>query len=180
MNIQKLPLTIDDTPYTIDTYSLFTMDNEEAIMDDGKTYDDYEWEYDNKGYVQALADNWLKLMRGNIIDPVILAIESDGPAYSPREYNFKTDNAPISITIDRDALNAYIETNKEKYEKEKRHSYDGYIWLGEEIDNMLMFYLENESIKLYSTEDYYMDQREQVSEYEYMSNTLIEPETPAT
>jgi len=171
--MNKKEMTIIDTPYTIDTYNTFTLDNEEALMDEGKTYDDYEWEYDHKGYVQALADNWEVLMRENILDDIIKNITVTGKAHSPREYNFTTDNAPIAIEYDQEALHAYIEAHKEQYEAEKRHSYDGYMWLGEEEDNMLMWYMETVSTKLYRTVDYYMDQRDDVIEYEYMSNTLI-------
>lgn len=171
--MNKKEMTIIDTPYTIDTYNTFTFDNEEVFMEDGKTYDDYEWEYDHKGYLQALADNWEKLMRENILDDIIKNITVTGEAYSPREYNFTTDNAPITIEYDPEALHAYIEAHKEQYEAEKRRDYDGYMFLGDEEDNMLMWYMETVSTKMYSPEDYYMDQRDNVSEYEYISNTLI-------
>lgn len=166
-------MSISDTPYTIDTYSTFTMDGDEASIEDGKTYDDYEWEYDKKGYVQALAENWQKLMRENILNEVILNVTVTGPASSPREYNFKTDNAPIDIEYNAEKLSAYIEANRAKYDEEKRKSYDGYMWLGEEIDNMILWYLETVSAKVYTTDSYFMDQCDEVSEYEFIGSTLI-------
>ena len=52
------------TPYTIDTYSTFTMDNEEDYVieslseESGRelTYDDIDWTYDHKGFVQLRKD----------------------------------------------------------------------------------------------------------------------------
>lgn len=165
----KIDLSIVDTPYTIDTYSTFTMDDDENMIEDGKTYDDYEWEYNSKEYVQALAENWQVLMRENILDPIIKNITVTGSAYSPREYNFTTDNAPVSIEYDQEALHAYINKNKERYNKEKRHSYDGYIWLGDDEDAMIIWYMETVSTCQFSTDDYFMDQRDKVSAYEYIS-----------
>ena len=171
-NMTTRELSTLDTPYTLDTYNTFSLDCEEALIDDGKTYDDYEWEYDIENYLQALADNWGKLMRANILDNVLKNITVTGKAYSPREYNFTTDNAPIAIEYDQEALHAYIEAHKEQYEAEKRRSHDGYMWLGEEEDNMIMWYLSTVSASLYSIGSYILDQYDDVSECEYVSGML--------
>lgn len=168
----EIELTISDTPYSIDTYSLFAFDCEDLLIDDDKTYDDYEWKYDTKNYIQSLADNWLALMNDNIIDTVILSITSDGPAFSPREYNFRTDNAPITIEYNATALHQYIDTNHSSFLKEKRYSSDGYVWLGTDEDAMILFYLETASTKLYPTESYILDQYENVSQYDYVEHTI--------
>lgn len=182
MKTTTLKMSITDTPYTIDTYSTFDLDSaDEFIMENIKedhpeltdiSYDDIDWTYDNKGYVQALADNWLKLMKEHIKDAIILDITSDGPAYSPREYNFTTDSAPVSFTIDQEALEAYIALHKEAYEREKHRSYDGYMWLGDELDNMFLFYIEKESTQAYTIDHYLTDQYEQVDAYEFAEGVL--------
>lgn len=162
-----------DTPYTLDTYATFTLDCEESLMDEGKTYEDYEWEYDTKEYLAALAANWEKLMTANILDKVILSVTVTGAPTSPREYNFTTDSAPISITYNPAALQEYIAANQAHYKENKRHSVDGYMWLGDETDAQLIYYMENESTRIYSTDNYVMDQYENVPEYEYVYGKLI-------
>lgn len=172
-NMKTRELSTLDTPYTLDTYATFPIDCEDQIIDDGKTYEDYEWEYDIENYLQALADNWEKLMRANILDNVLKNITVTGKATSPRFYNYTTDSAPITIEYDEKALHAYIDAHRAEYEAKKRRSYDGYMWLGEEEDAMLIWYMETVSTKLYSTEAYMIDQYEDVPQYEYVSGSLI-------
>ena len=142
-------------------------------MDDGKVYDDYEWEYDYVGYLQALANNWQVLMSDNILDSVIENITITGAPISPREYNFWTDRAPIEIEYNETALQSYIEANREQYEKEKRRDHPGYWWLGDERDAEMIWYMEHASTVLYPTNTYVTDQYDKVNDYEYVSNTLI-------
>lgn len=180
MNKQTWTASNLDTPYTLDTYSTFNLDCEEQLMDEGKTYDDYEWEYDTKNYLAALAENWQKLMRENILDSVILSITVAGAPSSPNYYNFTTDSAPIEIEYDLEALAAYIAAHRAYYDDNKRHSYDGYMWLGEDIDAQIIYYLENESTKLYPVDTYIMDQYEDIPQYEYVTMTEKQPETTAS
>lgn len=164
-----------DTPYTLDTYTTFSLDCEEQLVDEGKTYNDYEWEYDTEGYLASLAQNWQKLMRKNIIDDVIISVTVTGAPSSPKYYNHTTDSAPIEVEYNPEALSSYIAAHATHYEKEKRHSYDGYIWLGGEIDAQIIYYLENESTKLYSVDDYYMDQLDDTNQYEYVTAIEKQP-----
>lgn len=180
ITMQKITLDTSDTPYTLDTYSTFTMDNADEYMletereaNPDAIYDDYDWTYDHAGYLQALADNWQTLMRENILDGVILAINITGTPISPREYNFSTDRAPIEIEYNEKLLQAVIDANRAKYEKEKRRSCDGYMWLGDERDNEIMWYMEHASTALYSPADYQMDQHEQVDEFDYVTYTQL-------
>ena len=182
ITMQKITLDTSDTPYTLDTYATFTMDNTDEYMLENERetnpnaeYDDFDWTCDHKGYLQSLADNWLVLMRENILDSVILAIEITGAPISPREYNFSTDRAPIEITYNETALLEYIAKHREQYEKEKRHSYDGYIWLGDERDNEIMWYMQNASTVLYTPDAYVMDQYEYMNEreFDYVTCTLL-------
>lgn len=169
MTTKTLNTQITFTPYTIDTYNVFTFDRvDNAFIEDDRTYDDYEWEYNHAGYVQALADNWEVLMQKNILDDVILGVTLDGKAYSPREYNYTTDNAQVVFTINYDALLAYIEKNKEAYDRDHIRDYDGFWWLGDEDDTMLHYYLHTKTLETYPESEYMQDQDRGVSAYEYV------------
>jgi len=50
------------------------------------------------------------------------------------------------------------------------------MWLGDEEDSHMIYYLENESTRLYPVDTYFMDQYEAVPEYEYVSMTEKTPE----
>ena len=165
------------TPYTLDMYNTFTFENAEESEidiynmdhDTGLSYDDFEWEYDLKGYKQAIAENCVKLLQDNIIDDVILNINSDMKVISPKEYNFTTDKIWLDIEYDEVKLDEYINKNKRHYEQEKIRSCDGFIWLGEEQSEKLIYYMEFVSEFVYTQDEYLMDMYEDVCEYEYMS-----------
>lgn len=178
------------TPYTIDTYQTFTLDDQEDMIIQDKCdydengirreasidvrYDDLEWEYDHKGFVQALADRRLELLQENIIDDVIIDIRSDGPAVSPKEYNFKTDDTFEVYTVDIVKLNQYISDNIADYQESKLKSCDGFIYLGDDDQVKLNYYLKTKTEKEYdSTETYYYDMIEGIDFYEFVSAKLI-------
>jgi hypothetical protein len=174
---KTIELNIMFTPWTIDTYQTFVTDSyeEQAIeyyneresyeaqkngTNDARvyTYDDFEWEYDHKGFVKCLADNWVHFMRENILDDVILAVELDGEPWSPRQYNFSTDNANIKFTVDYEKLMAYIEANREHYSENKIRGRDGFMWFGDDEQTALHYYLAHKSETDYPQDDYYSDQ----------------------
>ena len=167
----EIKLDVMSTPYTIDTYSTYLSDSyeEQEIEYYNETnetdynYDDFDWKYNHKGLVQHLADSLLEQMRENIIDDVILKIEADGEAWSPREYNFATDNASFIYTVNPEALEAYIADNAEAYETDKKKSYDGFWWRGDEDETRLAFYLEHKSVKDYTNEDNFYDQWDELN-----------------
>lgn len=193
MKIEKITLSIMYSPWTIDTYSTFTFDHtidyileeenekkqnrwvwyEDSTDDTPVSYDDYDWTYFKKEYVQALANNWHDLVQSHICDDVIKEVELTGEAYSPREYNFTTDDCEVTFTIDLDALDAYIETHRDVYEKDKIKSESGFIWLGNEEQTKLHFYLHHKSINDLTEDDYYFDTREVVDPYEFVEYKLI-------
>lgn len=177
------------TPYTIDTYQAFTMDNTEDMIiqdrcdydEDGTereesldlNYDDLEWEYDMKGFVQALANRRLEVLKDNIIDDVILDIKSDGPAVSPKEYNFKTDDTFEVYTVDIVKLNQFISDNFADYQENKIKDGPGFMWFGDDDQTKLNYYLFTKSDKEYShSEQYYYDMVEGVDFYEFVSAKL--------
>ena len=176
---EKIELESLYTPYTLDTYSAFTMESdEERIIEDLKnydqetgkeretplelTYDDIEWDFDCKGYVKALAENWLDIMRDNILDEVITGIDSDCIVHSPQYYNFTTDKIFATFTVDTEKLREYIK-NCPDFEAEKLKDRDGFMWFGDESQTMLSFYLHNESTKKLSNEAYMLEQFDAVS-----------------
>jgi len=172
------------TPYTLDTYSIFTFDhaeeseiqyyNEEHEKPDGKEYeyDDFDWDYDNQGYLNALAGNLLDMLNQNILDDVITKIEHDGKTYSPKEYNFKTDDADLQFTVNEEKLKEYITQNEEDYNKNKIGSCDGFMWFGDEDETKLNYYLKTKSLEDYPREDYWYDQYE-IYPSEFITMTLI-------
>jgi len=189
MNMQKqLKLSIMYTPYTIDTYSTFDFESHDEMEvanyneenNTSYTYDDFDWTYDHKGLVKQLADNWLELMRAHIIDDVILAIEPDGEPWSPREYNFSTDDQNIIITVDYDKLVQYIKDNQAHYDDNRIQSCDGFMYLGDDEQAMLHYYLAYKSITDYSESDYISDQYDLLQGNgqldEFVSFELIKPE----
>jgi len=168
--MKKIELETLYTPYTLDSYGIFTMENAvDSILEDlDRNYDELEWDYDTKGYLGELAVNWVKLMNDNILDDVIKKVESDCKVISPREYNFTTDCIFADFKVNVKKLKEYVKENREDYDKNKIRSRDGFIWLGNTLQTMLSYYLMKESIKLYDKDDYYMEQMEQVFASEYI------------
>lgn len=188
MNIKTIQLNIMFSPYTIDTYNTFDFDshdeNEVYNYNDehntNYTYDDFDWTYDRKGLVKQLADNWLYLTKANILDDVILDIVPDGEPYSPREYNFSTDNQNIIFTVDYDKLTAYIKDNQAHYDANKIKSSSGFWWFGDDDQTMLHYYLHFKSAADYTENDYINDQYDLLQGngliYEFVTFELIKPE----
>lgn len=172
------------TPWTLDTYSVFDLSEQcdyimENIREDNPDREineaDVDFTFKNNEYLQTLASARLDLLRDNILDNVILAIEADGPATSPREYNFTTDTAWNNWTVDADALDEYIAKNIADYEENKLKSNTewGFIWRGDEDQTRLNYYLKTESVKKYGEKDsffeqYYYDMMEAVPGHEYV------------
>ena len=180
MTPTKITLETTFTPYTLDSYQTFNFENEDESEiynynqehDTDLDYDDFEWEYQTEEYSKALALNLITLLNDNILDDVILKIESDAIVHSPQFYNFDTDKIFLDLTIDEIKLRKYIEKNQEHFDKNKIGSYDGFMWFGDELDTMINYYLHNKTAKDYTTESYLWAQLDQVQAYEYMSMEL--------
>jgi hypothetical protein len=180
------------TPWTIDTYSTFDLEGHEDQEiynyneENGTsyTYDDFNWSYDHKGLVKQLANNWLDLTKFNILDDVILAITPDGEPWSPREYNFTTDDQNINFLVDYNKLVAYIEANREHYNQNKISDSSGFWWLGDKDQTMLHYYLATKSANDYTENDYISDQYDLLQGngqlYELVSFELIEKQPEPT
>lgn len=161
---KEIGLSIMYTPWTIDTYATFDTEREEEMAIENYneehcteyTYDDFDWEYDHKGLVKCLAENWQHFVNKEATDEVIEKVELDGEPRSPREYNFATDDCDIIVTVDYKKLRQYVADNKAHFEGNKIKSTDGFMWLGDDDQAMLHYYLWHEAVKNYSV-DYYMD-----------------------
>ena len=172
----KLETQITFTPWTIDTYQLFDMEGVEyqLLPDDGpQDVDAYEWTYNNKEYVQALADSWRELVNEHATDDIVRGVELVGEAYSPKYYNFTTDNCQVSFDVDIDKLEQYVDAHRKQYAREHLRSCDGFMWFGDENDTMLEWYLRTVCAKQYQPNRYYMDQCDNVPAWEYVSCELI-------
>ena len=175
--MDKISIETLYTPYTLDTYSIFTMEsaiesemyyyNDENDTDIELEYDDIECDMD--GYLKALADNLIDQLNDNIKDKVLHKFSYDGKVISPKEYNFVTDKIFIDIEYDKKELDKYIDKHKTEYEKEKIESRDGFIWLGDEDLTRIAYYITRESTKKLSKNDYIMNQFDDVSDYEYIT-----------
>lgn len=168
--MEKITLETLYTPYTLDTYNTFDLDIDEmSFFELEGEYDDYTFDYDFDTYKKDLAVNMIKLLKANILDNVITGIESDYIVHSPRSYNYETDKIYIDFIINKKELDLYIEKNIDKYNAEKIKDQDGFWWLGNEDQTRLNFYLYNESIEIYSSDDYVMDQYEGVESYQFIT-----------
>jgi hypothetical protein len=179
------------TPYTLDTYHTFTFESDEdyilEILNDEKsdeadeiTYDDVDWDYNTDGYLKDLAEKRVELMNDEILDDVILKVESKGEIVRPAYYNFTTDRDNTYFTVDIEKLEKYISGHKEDYEKNKIQSCGGFMWLGDEEQTMLNYYLMYKSAdddKGYTRHAYVIDQYDCFSPYEYIDYKLIDKTT---
>lgn len=118
--------------------------DEEPMIEDGYTYDNYKWDY--KGYNEAIGkrctntvSEWLKESGFQMV------LKFDG-IYSPREYNFTNDSINVDYVVSDYCLakiRAFLHSNKpmfEKYLKDNFSSRSGFYsfysnemneWLGD-------------------------------------------------
>lgn len=163
------------TPWTLDTYQTFTFKRAEEMEIDywsdklglNLDYNDFEWTYHNEEFLQALADELEKTLKEYILDDVIKGLEFGAPT-SPRQYNFTTDKSFVEWEVDMDKLNEYIEENKEDFEDNKISSGPGFMWLGDEEETKLNYYLKKESTKKFNSRDGVNQLREFVYPREFM------------
>ena len=160
------------TPYTLDTYQTFTGEShEEQEKDDiieesenNLSFNDIEFKYDHKKLVNMLYDTCYNLLTDNIIDDVILKIEKDGEPWSPREYNFQTDQGSFIFTVDHEKLAQYcFGDNQEDYHENKIQSCSGFMWLGNKEQTMLNYYLHHKTAKEFTERDYIEGQHDMLS-----------------
>jgi hypothetical protein len=176
----KIELESTFTPYTLDTYQTFTMEDGDAYLLDIENskkpnrkkeleYDDFEWDYDTESYLNDLAHNWKICLNENIIDDVILSINYEGKPTDPKEYNYTTNKVYSFFEVNVDKLQKYIKDNQNDYNENKIQSRTGFYWFGDDNQTMLNYYLYNVSSKKYTPTDYYYDQIEGIQTIEYIT-----------
>lgn len=172
--------TISDTlGYTLDTYSTF---DPYALIDDGDWTE--QTDFDHTAFVADFANCQAELLQ-KYHDRVLLEVTAMG-SYSPREYNFKTDNSELIIKLNSRVLLKYITDNIGEfgdYLRETFTSYDGFMsfvannwqeFVAELNENtevhdrnwaiMLGWYLRRETLTL---DDYFDNMYDMASEAAY-------------
>ena len=148
--------------------TLFECDSEESMLEDGKTYDDYKWNYAE--YNQRVATACVSPIEDQLNELGLgITIEFQS-LYSPKYYNYSNDSINVAYTLEDKSLDKiveYIQENREAFDtyiKDNCTSYDGFIsfysndsdvWLDEYIKredddmatvfgHLLEFVLQNE------------------------------------
>lgn len=126
----KIIIDNRDLAFTIDSYQTFAMDEEESIIewlngenDTNLTYDDIDWSYDHKGYLEHLSEVSVSILEQGLKDDVIKGIKLIDQK-SPTYYNYTTDSYTAEWDINLRNLKAYISKNQEEYNSfEEEHWY---------------------------------------------------------
>lgn len=148
--------------------TLFECDAEEGMIEDGKNYDDYKWNYVD--YHNRVAKACVSPIEDQLNDLDLGITVEFQNLYSPRQYNFSNDSINVAYTLADDSLTkivAYIQENREEFDtyiKDNCTSYDGFmsfysnnsdVWLNDYIKredkdmvtvfgHLLEFMLKNE------------------------------------
>lgn len=124
--------------YTIDTYGQF---------DAGELLD-ADWgdntEFDNVAFVADLANYCAEFITEACKDYAgfEISVVADG-SYSPREYNFSTDEAELSVRFEADKLMEYILKNKPAFEQYLKDTFTSVSGFHSYVpDNWAEFYAE--------------------------------------
>ncbi len=152
-----------DTKYSIDTYQLFDFNDEMEYFNLDWCYDDYDWTYDNKWYTEALAKQSIKYIKELVSSDVIQNITLVS-VYSPKFYNYTTDNYVMDIEYDQSELNKFIKKNRDKYIE---YSKD----LELDTHTELCFYINSFDDDM--IDDYYYNMTENVLQTTYTNFTKI-------
>ena len=155
--------------------TLFECDCEESEIEEGKTYDDYDFDYAD--YHKRVAERCVEAIENELKDFNIKVEFQD--LISPRFYNFSNDSINVEYTLENNSFDLvldYLNENKEEFKtyiKERYTSYDGFssfysndadVWLNEYLKDdkkqahafgaVLDFILFNEE---YTSENLYGD-----------------------
>jgi hypothetical protein len=117
----KVLLSNKDLVYTIDTYSTFTVDS--AYESEAEYYseeygidrDSVDFDFNHRGYVQALSECSVEYLRDNFKDSEIIKSITLVTSKSPQFYNYTTDSYDMVIDYRLSALKKYINDNYDDY-----------------------------------------------------------------
>ena len=125
--------------------------DEDNMIEDGKTWDDYNWDY--KDYMTRVAKACCCTIEDQLKDFGITVTFQN--VYSPREYNFSNDSINVAYHLEDDSFNkvlAYLLENKEAFTqhvKDNFTSYDGFMsFYSNDINTWFNEYLKEDNEKL--------------------------------
>ena len=108
----------------------FECDKEELMIEEGRSYEDYSWNYAK--YYQDAAAEIVNIIGAWLEDEAQIKVKHQ-KLISPRYYNYENDSINIECTLSEDSMNnimIYLVNNQpqfERYLKERYTSYDGFI-----------------------------------------------------
>lgn len=112
--------------YTIDTYGLFNAS--EYMIDDDLSDDDWD-QFNHTLYVKQLGEKLEWILSDEFKDdPVVRSVKLKA-TLSPREYNFRSDDAELDVEINYARLVKHLLDNKQNFAehlKDRHSSRDGF------------------------------------------------------
>ena len=176
--MQKITIDTRCTPYTCDTYSIFSSDVYfDYIADDQEDGAESEDVYfDQKQIIQKIGTIAADFMRDEY--SLITGAQVVG-TFSPKFYNYTTDSAESEIEADMNAVRAYCIKNNWEDQIEK---IDADVWMmngiyvKDQAEAMLLFYIDH-----FSTDEMVNDYTSSVYDvlFEIYNEAIIEPEPVA-
>lgn len=133
--------------------TIFEYDSEENDIEEGKTYEDYNWFYTE--YHQRVAKACVNPIEDQLKDLDLgITIEFQS-LYSPREYNFSNDQINVAYTLEKESFQKvldYLNENKEDFTqhiKDNFSSCSGFIsFYSNDVDVWFNEYLKQDYEKI--------------------------------
>lgn len=161
-NNKKITVTIDTrcTPFTCDTYSMFTGDSfdemyiddqREQLNDDSLIYDSFNWDYNFNGIIKSIGTIASEFIADSF-EFINTAVVKD--VYSPKYYNYTTDSVDIEITCDIEKIKNYCLKNNDWHNIDKINIDDGFIYeingffIKDINEAMVLFYINTETERM--------------------------------
>ena len=176
--MQKITIDTRCTPYTCDTYSMFSSDVYfNYVSDDQEEGAEFEDVFfDQKQIIKKIGTIAADFMRDEY--SLITGAQVVG-TFSPKFYNYTTDSAEIEIEADMNAVRAYCIKNNWEDQIEK---IDADVWMmngiyvKDQAEAMLLFYIDH-----FSTDEMVNDYTSSVYDvlFEIYNEAIIEPEPVA-
>ena len=176
--MQKITIDTRWTPYTCDTYSMFSSDVYfNYVSDDQEEGAEFEDVFfDQKQIIKKIGTIAADFMRDEY--SLITGAQVVG-TFSPKFYNYTTDSAEIEIEADMEAIRAYCIKNNWEDHIEK---IDENVWMmngiyvKDQAEAMLLFYIDH-----FSTDEMVNDYTSSVYDvlFEIYNEAIIEPEPVA-
>lgn len=131
------------------------------VFDDARMNEEFEngespynseqfWDnFDNDAYVAHVQKRAKRFYDDEYTHEGISVTLECGEIYSPREYNFATDQIELTVTFDKNKIKKFAKDNKDAFSdflKENYSSYDGFCsFTANRFDEWLVAYCANEA-----------------------------------